>query len=71
MTKRRKQRLLDRVRDAMHTKGCSIRAEQPYFGWIRRFILFQEERHPKEMGAEEIEEYFTYLVVERRVPAST
>ena len=70
MTKRRKKKLLDRVRDAIRTKHYSIRTEQAYVGWIRRFILFHDKRHPKKMGADEIEEYLTYLAVERNVAAS-
>jgi integron integrase len=71
MTKRRKKKLLDRVRDVIRTRHYSIRTEQAYVGWIRRFILFHDKRHPKEMGADEIEEYLTYLAVERNVAAST
>jgi hypothetical protein len=50
MTKRRKKKLLDRVRDVIRTKHYSIRTEQAYVGWIRRFILFHDKRHPREMG---------------------
>lgn len=71
MTKRRNKKLLDRVRDAIRVKHYSIRTEQAYVNWIRRFILFHDKRHPKDMGAAEIEEYLTYLAVERNVAAST
>jgi len=71
MTKRRKKKLLDRVRDAIRVKHYSIRTEQAYVNWVRRFILFHDKRHPKDMGADEIEEYLTYLAVDRNVAAST
>jgi hypothetical protein len=44
-------RLLDRVRAAPRTRRCSVRTEKAYVGWIRRFILFHDKRHPAEMGA--------------------
>jgi len=59
------------VREALRTQHYSIRTEEAYTNWIRRFILFHDKRHPKEMGADEIEEYLTYLAVERNVAAST
>ena len=71
MTKRRNKKLLDRVRDAIRVKHYSIRTEQAYVNWVRRFILFHDKRHPKDMGADEIEEYLTYLAVDRNVAAST
>ncbi len=71
MTKRHKEKLLDRVRDVIRTKHYSIRTEEAYVSWIKRFILFHDKRHPRKMGADEIEEYLTYLAVERNVAAST
>jgi hypothetical protein len=55
MTKRCKKKLLDRVRDAVRNKHYSIRTEQAYVGWIRRFILFHDKHHPKDIGADEID----------------
>jgi len=43
-------KLLDRVRAAIRTRHYSIRTEEAYIGWIRRFILFHNKRHPAEMG---------------------
>ncbi len=54
MTRRRKKKLLDGVRDVIRTKHHSMRTEQAYVGWIRRLILFHDKRHPKGMGADEI-----------------
>jgi integron integrase len=71
MTHPRKKKLLDRVRDVIRTKHYALRTEQSYVDWIKRFILFHDKRHPQEMGVSEIEEYLTYLAVERNVAAST
>lgn len=64
-------KLLDQVRDVIRLKHYSIRTEQAYIGWIRRFILFHGKRHPKDMGAEEVTRYLTHLAVQDKVAAST
>ena len=47
-------KLLDEVREALRVRHYSIRTEQSYVHWVRRFTLFHGKRHPTEMGAEEI-----------------
>lgn len=64
-------KLLDQVRDRLRLKHYSIRTETQYLQWIRRFILFHDKRHPKEMGAQEVEAFLTHLAVEGSVAAST
>ena len=64
-------RLLVRVRDKIRLKHYSIRTEQAYTDWVRRFILFHEKRHPAEMGAAEVEKFLTHLAVEGKVAAAT
>jgi len=64
-------RLLDRVRDRIRLKHYSIRTEQAYSDWIKRFIRFHGKRHPAELGATEVEIFLTHLAVERSVSAST
>jgi len=66
-----KKKLLDQVRDVIRLKHYSIRTERAYVDWIRRFILFHDKRHPREMGSAEIEAFLTHLAVERQVAAST
>jgi integron integrase len=63
--------LLDQVRDCIRVRHYSIRTEQAYLDWIRRFILFHGKRHPAEMGASEIAAFLTDLAVERDVAAAT
>jgi integrase-like protein len=58
-----KPKLLDQVRDAIRTRHYSYRTEEAYVGWIRRFILFHNKRHPAEMGKAEIEQFLTALAV--------
>ena len=64
-------RLLDRVRAAVRVRHYSIRTEECYAAWIRRFILFHDKRHPLEMGAVEINQFLSHLATDGRVSAST
>ena len=48
------QRLLDRLREAIRVRHYSIRTEDAYVDWARRFIRFHGRRHPREMGAAEV-----------------
>ena len=63
--------LLDRVRDRIRLKHYSIRTEQAYCDWIRRFVVFHGKRHPSGLGAAEVEAFLTSLAVQGRVAAST
>jgi site-specific recombinase XerD len=65
------KRLLDQVRDLLRVKHYSLRTEQAYVDWIKRFILFHNKRHPREMGVAEISAFLTHLAVEKHVAAST
>lgn len=64
-------KLLDQVRGKIRLKHYSIRTEQAYVDWIKRYILFFDKRHPKDLGVHEVEQFLTHLAVERRVSAST
>jgi len=65
------RKLLDQVSDAIRTKHYSLRTEKTYIEWIRRYILFHKKRHPKDMGAEEVQAFITHLATQRAVSAST
>jgi len=65
------KKLLDQVRDTIRLKHYSIRTEQAYVDWIKRYILFHNKRHPKDMGSREITSFLTHLAVARKVSAST
>lgn len=65
------KKLLDQMRDALRLKHYSFRTEETYIDWARRFILFHDRRHPKDMEAPEIHAFLTHLASQRRVAAST
>lgn len=65
------KKLLEQVRDIIRVKHYSYKTEKSYISWIKRYILFHDKRHPREMGGKEIEEFLTYLAVEENVAAST
>ncbi len=65
------RKLLDRLRDRIRLKNYSYRTEQTYVGWVRRYILFHNKRHPAQMGRPEIESFLTHLAVDRNVAPST
>ena len=65
------QRLLDRLREAIRLRHYSIRTEDAYADWARRFILFHGKRHPLDLGAADVTAFLTYLAVERNVAPST
>lgn len=69
--KKRPKKLLDRVREIIRLKHYSIRTEEAYVSWIKRYILFHDKRHPREMGVSEIEAFLTHLAVDQHVAAST
>jgi len=64
-------RLFDEVRRHMRVKHYSLRTEKIYISWIRRFILANAKRHPREMGASEVEAFLSLLAVQGKVAAST
>jgi integron integrase len=64
-------RLLDRLRHALRVRHYSIRTEQAYVDWVRRFILFHDRRHPHKLGAAEVQAFLTHLAVDRSVASPT
>jgi hypothetical protein len=66
-----KLKLLDQVSEVMRFKHYSLRTEQTYREWIKRYILFHGKRHPREMGAFEVERFLSDLATTRKVATST
>jgi len=64
-------RLLEQVVAKMRVKHYSLRTEKTYVDWIKRYIWHNDKRHPKDMGAIEVEAFLSYLAVKRNVSAST
>ncbi|HJV21634.1 MAG TPA: integron integrase [Holophagaceae bacterium] len=67
----RPPRLLEQVRAEIRLRHYSYRTETVYLNWIRRFIRFQQLRHPREMGAPEVEAFLSHLAMDRSVSGST
>ena len=65
------RRLLDQVRDAIRVRHYSIRTEDAYVAWTKRFVLFHGKKHPSAMGAGEVNAFLTHLATEGNVSAST
>ena len=64
-------KLLDQVRNKLRVKHYSIRTEQVYVDWIKRYILYHGKRHPNDMGAQDVEAFLTHLAVAGKVAAAT
>ena len=62
---------LNSVREAIRVRHYSLRTEQAYVGWIKRFVLFHNKRHPSKMSEKEVTAFLTHLAVSRKVSAST
>ncbi len=66
-----KSALLEQVRQTCRLNHWGLKTEKAYHTWIRRFILFNNKRHPKEMGEKAISKYLTFLADKANVSAST
>ncbi|MGD9787956.1 MAG: integron integrase [Sulfuricellaceae bacterium] len=64
-------RLLDRVRERLRFRHYSLRTEQAYVQWIKRYVLFHGKRHPAELGAKEVTAFLSHLAVEGNVASAT
>jgi integrase len=63
--------LLDAVRRVIRERHFSLRTEEQYVYWVRGFVNFHNRRHPRDLGATEVQAYLSMLANERRVSAST
>lgn len=64
-------KLLDQLRESLRVRHFSLRTEDAYLDWVRRFILFHGKRHPRDLGAAEVQAFLTHLAVDRGVAPST
>ncbi len=64
-------KLLDQVRRACRTKHLSLRTEQAYVGWARRYVRYHGLRHPLQLTEDDVQAFLSYLATERGVAAST
>jgi hypothetical protein len=65
-----KAKLLDQVREVLRVKYYAMRTEEAYVHWIKRFIFFHQKRHPREMGATEVQAFLSDLALNQNVSAS-
>jgi|SRR5712692_2249777 len=66
-----KRKLLDQVSDVARFRHLSLRTEEAYRNWIKRYIFYHGKRHPKELDAEHVRAFLTHLAVNEKVAAST
>jgi integron integrase len=59
------------AREKMRTRHLALRTEQAYLQWLRRYVAFHERKHPRELGARELEAFLTHLAVQGKVSAAT
>jgi integron integrase len=64
-------KLLEQLRVSLRVRHYSLRTEDAYVDWVRRFILFHGKRHPRDMGAPEVRAFLNHLAVDRHVAPST
>ena len=64
-------KLLEQARAVIRARHYSLRTEETYLGWMKRFILFHGKRHPRDMGTQEVQQFLSHLAVEGHVAAST
>ena len=65
------KRLIDVAREVFRTEHYAYRTEETYIKWIKRFIAFHGNQHPREMGSDEIQQFLSFLAVQRKVSASS
>ncbi len=65
------KRLVEGIREVFRTEHYAYRTEETYLKWIKRFIRHNGNRHPRELGTEEIQAFLTHLAVDVRVSASS
>ena len=64
-------RFIDKLRQFIRSQNKAYKTEQTYVHWTKRFIRFHKKRHPKEMGADEIEQFLDHLAVRQHVSKNT
>jgi integron integrase len=71
MTTGNEPKLEDQLRAVLRRKHYSLKTEETYVGWYRRYVLWHKKRHPRDMGEAEVEAFLTGLAVEGKVGAKT
>jgi site-specific recombinase XerD len=66
-----KSPFLETVSRSIRVRNYSIRTERTYLSWIKRFIVFHNKKHPKDMGENEVGEFLTHLACDNNVAPAT
>ncbi len=61
----------DRLRTALRARHYSLRTEEAYVGWVKRYAAFHGERPPDELGEAEINAFLSHLAARQHIAAST
>jgi hypothetical protein len=64
-------RLYDRVLEVLRARHYSSRTEEAYLHWIRRFLLFHNRTHSRELAEGDVNRLLTHLALKGKVAAST
>src|SRR5688572_3161132 len=67
----RRFRLLELVRRRLRAGRYSPRTEKVYVAWVRRYVLFHDRRHPRDLGPEHVRDFLSALAVRDHVSAAT
>jgi hypothetical protein len=63
--------LFETTRERIRTRHLALATEKAYLHWIRRFVAFHDRRHPRDLGAADVEAFLSDLAVNARLSAST
>jgi integron integrase len=63
--------LFEVTQEKLRTRHLALRTERVYLQWIRRYVAFHRRRHPRKMGAPEVEAFLSHLAIHGKVSAST
>ena len=66
-----KSPFLESIREDIRLRGYSIRTEKSYLYWIKRYILFNQKKHPAELTPEHIKVFFSWLATDKNMAANT
>ncbi|RYV01975.1 recombinase XerD, partial [Shewanella sp. OPT22] len=66
-----KSPFLESIREDIRLRGYSIRTEKSYLYWIKRYILFNQKKHPAELTSEHIKVFLSWLATDRNMAVNT
>ncbi len=67
----KRPKLLQLMRQTLRQRNYSPATIKTYTQWVKRFVIFHDLRHPKDMGREEVVAFLNHLATTRNVSAST